>query len=53
MTTPLVFLASIPVAYLVGADAARLVWLSLVVIGPISGRWADARIARIRAESSA
>lgn len=53
MSTPAVFLASIPVAYLVGADAARLVWVALIVVGPLSGRYADARIERIRAESSA
>ena len=50
MTTPLVFLASIPVAYLADAGWARVVWLSLIVIGPVSGRIADRRIARILRE---
>lgn len=47
MTTPAVFLASIPVAYLADAAWARVVWLSLIIIGPVSGRIADRRIARI------
>lgn len=33
-----VFLASIAVAYLVSADAAKLSWLSLILIGPLVGR---------------
>ncbi|MBT2498095.1 DUF1211 domain-containing protein [Agromyces sp. ISL-38] len=51
MTTPLVFLASIPIAYAFGADWGRLTWLLLVVIGPLSGTWASRRVARIRAEA--
>jgi uncharacterized membrane protein len=40
-----VFLLSIPVA-LVGAPvAARFVWLSLAVVGPLAGRWANRRVA--------
>lgn len=52
LTTPLVFLASIPVAYLVGTDWARYTWLLLIVIGPLSGRWAARRVARIRASEA-
>ena len=39
-----VFAASIPVAYLAGADWGRATWLALVVISPLTGRWA-ARVA--------
>jgi uncharacterized membrane protein len=49
-TTPVIFLLAIPVAYLWGADWARWTWALLLVVGPISGRWADRRIARIVAE---
>lgn len=49
MTTPLVFLASIPIAYAFGTDWGRLTWLLLVVVGPLSGNWASRRVARIRA----
>lgn len=49
LTTPLVFLASIPIAYAFGADWGRWTWLLLVVIGPLSGSWASRRVARIRA----
>ena len=52
LTTPLVFLASIPVAYAFGADWGRYTWATLLVIGPLSGRWADRRIARIVGEQS-
>ncbi|MDQ0893032.1 TMEM175 family protein [Agromyces ramosus] len=53
LTTPLVFLASIPIAYAFGADWGRYTWATLLVIGPLSGRWADRRVARIRAEAAA
>ena len=53
LTTPLVFLASIPIAYAFGADWARYTWATLLVIGPLSGRWADRRIARITAADAA
>ncbi|MGW9630732.1 TMEM175 family protein [Agromyces sp. NPDC055520] len=53
LTTPAVFLASIPVAYLFGADWGRYTWLLLLVVGPLSGRWAARRIARIRASAAA
>ncbi|MDR5699773.1 TMEM175 family protein [Agromyces aerolatus] len=49
-TTPLVFLLSIVVAYAWGADWGRWTWALLLVIGPLSGRWADRVIARIVAE---
>lgn len=46
LTTPLVFLLSIPVAYLAvsmtgTAVGAKLFWLVLFVIRPITGRWAE------------
>ncbi|QAY73342.1 DUF1211 domain-containing protein [Agromyces protaetiae] len=50
LSTPAVFLASIPVAYLVSVPAARWVWLSLAVVGPISGQIAVRRVKRIVAE---
>ena len=52
LTTPVVFLASIPVAYAFGADWGRYTWATLLVIGPLSGRWADRKIARIVGEQS-
>jgi hypothetical protein len=52
LTTPAVFLASIPIAYAFGADWGRYTWATLLVIGPLSGRWADRTIARIRAEEA-
>jgi uncharacterized membrane protein len=45
-----VFLASIPIAYAFGADWARLTWALLIVLGPLSGRIASRRVARILAE---
>jgi uncharacterized membrane protein len=38
-----VFLLSIPVALVVSGPAARYFWLSLLIIGPISGNWTDRR----------
>lgn len=38
--TPVVFLASVPIAYLVSTAAGRLSWLSLLLLGPAAGRWA-------------
>lgn len=40
---PAVFLASIPVAYLVSPGAAEYCWISLVVLNPLVGRWVDTR----------
>jgi uncharacterized membrane protein len=37
LVPPAVFLASIPVAYLVSSPAARLSWLTLVVVNPVVG----------------
>ena len=51
LVTPVVFLASIPVAYLVSADVAKYCWLSLIVIGPLVGRVTDERIRRARVEA--
>src|SRR5690625_3838676 len=50
MVAPVVFFASVPVTYLGvwlwdDSAAGKLFWLLLVVLGPISGRWAD-RVAR-------
>ncbi|MFD4420599.1 TMEM175 family protein [Agromyces sp. NPDC058484] len=53
LTTPVVFLASIPIAYAFGADWGRWTWVLLIVIGPLSGRWATRRVARIVAEERA
>ncbi len=53
LTTPAVFLASIPIAYAFGADWGRYAWATLLVISPLSGRWAARRIARIRATAAA
>jgi uncharacterized membrane protein len=52
LMTPIVFLASIPVAYLFGTDWARYTWALLIVIGPISGHWASRRIAGIVASAA-
>jgi hypothetical protein len=41
----IVFAVSIPVAYLASAEAARTLWLSLVVIAPIA-RYLSARMYR-------
>lgn len=38
-----VFLLSIPIALLVSGAAARYSWLTLLVLGPIVGRWTDRR----------
>ena len=53
LTTPAIFLLSIPIAYGWGADAGRLTWALLIVVGPISGRLASRRVARIVAEDAA
>jgi uncharacterized membrane protein len=44
LTPPFVFLVSIPVALLGAPVAARWLWLSLVVISPVVGRWANRRM---------
>lgn len=36
-----VFAVSIPVAYLASADWGMFVWLSLLVVAPVTGRWSD------------
>lgn len=41
MVAPAVFVASIPVAYLVSGDAAMLSWILLVPANSIVGRWAS------------
>jgi TMEM175 potassium channel family protein len=46
----LVFLASIPIAYLVSPKAAQLTWIALLVINPTIGRIVRRR-ARRRAAS--
>ena len=52
LVTPVVFLASIPIAYTYGATAARYTWALLIVLSPISGALASRRIARVLAEES-
>ena len=37
--TPLVFLASVPVALFISGTAARLMWLALILTGGLSARW--------------
>lgn len=37
LVTPAVFVLSVPMAFWIGPDAAKLSWLSLLVLGPISG----------------
>ena len=44
-----VFLASVPLAYLVSADVARLFWLSLLVVNPVAT--SSARRRRLRNEA--
>ena len=39
--TPVVFLLSVPVALLLGAGAAQMSWLALVVLLPLTGRFAE------------
>jgi len=53
LTTPVVFLASIPIASAFGAEWGRYTWALLIVIGPLSGAWASRRVARIVAEDRA
>jgi uncharacterized membrane protein len=53
MTTPAIFLASIPIAYAFGSDAGRWTWALLVVVNPLVGRWSSRRVARIVAEDAA
>jgi hypothetical protein len=43
LVPPAVFLASVPVAYLVSSSAARLSWLSLLVFNPMVGILANRR----------
>jgi uncharacterized membrane protein len=52
LTTPAVFLLSIPIAYTWGADAARWSWALLFVIGPISGRLTERAVAKVVAEAA-
>jgi len=40
LTVPVVFVASIPIAFAWGGDAGKLTWLALLVIGPVSARLA-------------
>ena len=53
LTTPAIFLASIPIAYAWGAGAGRWTWAVLIVVAPVSGRIASRRVARIVAEDAA
>ncbi len=54
LTKPVVMFASIPVTYFGVAlwgdsSAGKLFWLLLLVVGPVSGRWADRVAGRSRA----
>lgn len=53
LSTVIVFAISIPVAFLVDATAAKYVWLALVVIGPLVGRWSNSVVERARQTQSA
>jgi uncharacterized membrane protein len=52
LTTPAVFLLSIPIAYAWGANAARWTWALLFVIGPVSGSLSERKVAKILAEDA-
>jgi hypothetical protein len=43
-----VFLVSVPIAFMLGSHWAQLSWLSLIVIGQLTGRWSE-RVARTAA----
>ncbi|MGP6171121.1 TMEM175 family protein [Microbacterium sp. A196] len=45
LTTPVVFLASVPVALFVDANTAKLTWLILVVLNPLAGIFVQRRTA--------
>lgn len=47
-----VFAVSIPVAYVVGAGWGRTVWVALLVVAPLTGRWV-ARVSAREADSEA
>lgn len=36
-----VFAASVPVAFLAGGEWAKYTWMTLIVIGPLTGLWSD------------
>ncbi|HEY4557174.1 MAG TPA: hypothetical protein VIG82_03180, partial [Enteractinococcus sp.] len=49
LLTPMVFIASIPVAYLTDGETAKLCWLALIALGPFGARFVrrvDARSKR-------
>lgn len=52
LTTPAVFLLSIPIAYAWGANAARWSWALLFVIGPVAGTLSERKVAKIVAEEA-
>lgn len=49
LVTPVVFLASIPVALFLDATAAKWLWAVLIVLGPLSGRLTARTASRPRA----
>lgn len=53
LTTPAVFLLSIPVAFFFDGEWAKLCWLSLVVIGPLSHVLSNRAILRAREATQA
>ena len=48
LVTPAVFLVSVPIALTLGAFAAQLTWLSLVVLLPVAGHLSSRAAARAR-----
>lgn len=50
---PVVFLGSIPIAYLIGGNAAKWCWLAIAVVSPITGRISDRRMAQARRDHQA
>lgn len=50
MVGPLVFLASVPVAYAWGGDTAKFCWLLLIVLGPLSARLSQRAITALAPE---
>jgi uncharacterized membrane protein len=47
LVPPAIFLASIPVAYLVSSSVARLSWLSLLLVNPVMGTLVRSRARRL------
>jgi hypothetical protein len=52
LTPSAVFALSIPVALLWSPVASRWMWVSLVALSPLVGRWANTRIAAAEARAT-